>query len=190
MQDLRSPTRDRTCAVTASSPNHWTTREVPVILQSSLLFNPTSLFTHSRLLCAVIWGQGDWSEDRRKVPTEIPNCPKGREGEKALNQEKIRRRWSQALPQRLPRWGCLGPPGAGARPLKGKASKICWLSFIKLFIYLFIFGCAGSSLLRGFSLVVVHGLLTAVSSPVAEHQAPGRMGFSSCSSQALARRTW
>ena len=49
-------------------------------------------------------------------------------------------------------------------------------------MYLFVFGCAGFSLgsplvapSRGYSLVAVHGLLTAVVSPVVEH-----MGFSSC----------
>ena len=41
--------------------------------------------------------------------------------------------------------------------------------FIYDFIYLFIFGCAGSSLQRGFSLVVAYGLLVAVASLVAEH---------------------
>ena len=48
---------------------------------------------------------------------------------------------------------------------------------INLFVYLFIFGCIGSSLLpAGFScgerrllFVAVHGLLTAVASLVAEH---------------------
>ena len=38
-----------------------------------------------------------------------------------------------------------------------------------LFIYLFIFGCAGSSLLQGLSLVAVRGLLIAGASLVAEH---------------------
>ena len=198
MQDLRSPTRDRTCAVKARSPNHWTAREVPVILQSSLLFNPIFLFTHSSLLWAVIWGQGDWFEERRKVPIEIPNCPKGREGERALNQEKIRRRWSQALPQRLPRCGCLGPPGAGAGPLKGRASKICWLFFFKI-IYLFYFWlCWVFVAARAFSSCGEQGLLSSCGAQ-ASHcselsccraRAPGRMAFSSCSSQALERRTW
>ena len=49
----------------------------------------------------------------------------------------------------------------------------------KKFIYLFIFGCAGSLLYedfspvvvsRGFCLVVVQGLLIAVASVVAEHR--------------------
>ena len=54
------------------------------------------------------------------------------------------------------------------------------------FIYFFIFGCIGSSLLRGLSLVVasggysvvVRGLLIVVASLVAEH-GPRRAGFSS-----------
>ena len=40
----------------------------------------------------------------------------------------------------------------------------------KLFIYLFIFGCAGSLAACGLSLVTVHGLLIAVASLVAEHR--------------------
>ena len=56
--------------------------------------------------------------------------------------------------------------------------SLCLLIFFNNFIYLFIYGCAGSSLLCGFSLVVesegslvaaILGLLIVVSSPVAEH---------------------
>ena len=50
--------------------------------------------------------------------------------------------------------------------------------------YLLIFGCAGSSLLCGLSLVAVHGLLTAVASLVAEHQLQG-MWASGVSAPAL-----
>ena len=63
-----------------------------------------------------------------------------------------------------------------------------YLKKIILCIYVFIFGCAGSSLLDGlslvaargsYSLVVVCGLLIAVASLVA--QALGYSGFSRCS---------
>ena len=56
---------------------------------------------------------------------------------------------------------------------------IVWYIYIYIYIYLFIYGYAGSSLMcrlplvlmsRGYSLVVVCGLLTAVLSPVAEHR--------------------
>ena len=56
--------------------------------------------------------------------------------------------------------------------------SLCLLIFFNNFIYLFIYGCAGSSLLCGFSLVVesegslvaaMLRLLIVVSSPVAEH---------------------
>ena len=39
-----------------------------------------------------------------------------------------------------------------------------------IFIKLFIFGCAGSSLLCGLSVVAAHRLLIAVASLIAEHQ--------------------
>ena len=51
--------------------------------------------------------------------------------------------------------------------------------YIDLFIYLFIFGCVGSSLLRaafsscgerGLLFIAVHGLLIAVASLVVEHE--------------------
>ena len=61
----------------------------------------------------------------------------------------------------------------------------CWLKLVNFmgffsfnkFIYLFVFGCVGSSLLHAFSscgewgllFVAVHGLLIAVASLVAEH---------------------
>ena len=64
-----------------------------------------------------------------------------------------------------------------------------------LFIYLFIFGCAGSWLLRGCSLAVVHSLLAAVASLVAEHRLQDMQasvvaarGLRSCCSQALEHR--
>ena len=56
------------------------------------------------------------------------------------------------------------------------------LFFLHVYFYLFIFGCAGSSLLhglslvvvsRGYSLVAVCGLLTALASLVAEHGLQG-----------------
>ena len=80
---------------------------------------------------------------------------------------------------------------------------VCFL--IILFIYLFIFGCAGSLVLHGgllqlqqaeggYSLAVVCGLLTAVSL-IAEHGFWGAQasvvaahGLSSCGSQALEHR--
>lgn len=43
------------------------------------------------------------------------------------------------------------------------------LFFINKFLYFSILVCAGSPFCPGFSLVVVHGLLTAVSSLVADH---------------------
>ena len=55
---------------------------------------------------------------------------------------------------------------------------VCLFLFFNKFIYLFIFGCVGSSLLRatfsswsewGLLFVAVHGLLTAVAYLVAEH---------------------
>ena len=55
-----------------------------------------------------------------------------------------------------------------------------------------VFGCAGSSLLQGLSLVVVHGLLIGVASLVVEHGLQGAWasavvarGLRSCSSRAL-----
>ena len=71
------------------------------------------------------------------------------------------------------------------------------LSFFHIFIYLFLFLAVESLLLlelflvvasRGYSLVVVHGLLIAVASLVVEHGALGQEGFSSCGSQALEHR--
>ena len=71
------------------------------------------------------------------------------------------------------------------------------------FIYLFIFGCIGSSLLRGLSLVaasvgyfvVVHGLLIVVASLCCGARVLGTRasvvvarGLSSCGSRALERR--
>ena len=66
-----------------------------------------------------------------------------------------------------------GPVGPG---MKWKAGS---LSCLFLIYYLFICGCAGSSLLhagssvvemsRGYSLVAAHGLLIVVASLVAEH---------------------
>ena len=56
------------------------------------------------------------------------------------------------------------------------------LFFLHVYFYSFIFGCAGSSLLhglslvvvsRGYSLVAVCGLLTALASLVAEHGLQG-----------------
>ena len=54
-----------------------------------------------------------------------------------------------------------------------KGQMSCEPTLKKKFIYLLIFGCAGSSLLSGLSLVAVHGLLTAVASLVADHQLQG-----------------
>ena len=55
-----------------------------------------------------------------------------------------------------------------------------------------VFGCAGSSLLQGLSLVVVHGLLIGVASLVVEHGLQGAWasavvarGLRSCSSWTL-----
>lgn len=58
-------------------------------------------------------------------------------------------------------------------------NKSCFLLFLKLYLFIFIFGCVDSLLLfLGFSLVeasrdyplaAVHGLLAAVTSLVAEH---------------------
>ena len=42
------------------------------------------------------------------------------------------------------------------------------LFFLHVYFYSFIFGCAGSSLLHGLSLVAVCGLLTVLASLVAE----------------------
>ena len=70
------------------------------------------------------------------------------------------------------------------------------IQFLKL-IYLFTFGCAGSSLLcglslvvesEGYSLVAVRGLLIAVASLVAEHSSGVRSGLSSWGSRALEHR--
>ena len=63
-------------------------------------------------------------------------------------------------------------------------------------IYLFIYGCVGSSLLRtGFLFIAVCGLLIVVASLVAEHGALGACasvvvarGLSSCGLQALEHR--
>ena len=67
--------------------------------------------------------------------------------------------------------------------------------FFPFQIVLFVFGCAGSSLLRGLSLVVVHGLLIGVASLVADHGLWGMWvsvvaacRFNSCGSQALEHR--
>ena len=71
--------------------------------------------------------------------------------------------------------------------------------FFYSFIYLFIFGCAGSSLLQrlfshfdkqGYSLVLAGRLLVAVPSLVAEARASGvvALGLSSCGSRALEHR--
>ena len=47
------------------------------------------------------------------------------------------------------------------------------LFFLHVYFYSFIFGCAGSSLLHGLSLVAVCGLLTVLASLVAEHGLQG-----------------
>ena len=47
------------------------------------------------------------------------------------------------------------------------------LFFLHVYFYSFIFGCAGSSLLHGLSLVAVCGLLTVLVSLVAEHGLQG-----------------
>ena len=64
--------------------------------------------------------------------------------------------------------------------------------FFPFQIVLFVFGCAGSSLLRGLSLVVVHGLLIGVASLVVEQGLQGAWasavaarGLRSCSSRTL-----
>ena len=47
------------------------------------------------------------------------------------------------------------------------------LFFLHVYFYSFIFGCAGSSLLHGLSLVAVCGLLTVLASLVSEHGLQG-----------------
>ena len=54
-------------------------------------------------------------------------------------------------------------------PSVDSGSNITSVLFVFFMAVLFIFGCAGSSLQRGFSLVVAYGLLVAVASLVAEH---------------------
>ena len=64
-------------------------------------------------------------------------------------------------------------------PTEGKRLLVCCLlcmleeTFFFKIAYLFIFGCAGSSLLSGLSLVVVHRLLIFVSSFVAKNWLQG-----------------
>ena len=81
-------------------------------------------------------------------------------------------------------------PRESPRPFQGICKvKIIFL-FLILFTYLFIFGCAGSSLLcssRGYSSLRCAGFslqwLLLLQSPGSRHE-----GFSSCGTQALERR--
>ena len=65
----------------------------------------------------------------------------------------------------------------------------CWTKssiyiILLFFLIYFIFGCMGSSLLCGLSLLAVHGLLIAVASLFAEHRLCRYSGFRSCSTWA------